>query len=710
MQRYILHSMVGVLGIWVGLLGLVGPAGAAEPIDQVRSSLQELHRWLGTSDQAAAWRTYLKSDILLLELARGESADRDVVTQALNQYRSEAPGLNLEKFAAVRKALELWVEQLTAWQAEPLPDVLAKATEEFRPVTSDEALTARKHLMDALLKLENVMAKSSKTDRERWGAILELADLRKVLAAEDGPDLSALQSARNRFYQDEPGLERQEFLDVREGLRRYMNAIVFQDPKLKDDYASQLAELSTRLQALQNTGQRQEGAAVGRIVGWLDQARQARSLIRAIRRRFDQPNVYAQASAQLVAAGMADDVDRTSAVNESILGTAVRGQAHLRGRLSVSLIPNDRQAAVRLQLRGNAATDSVGFNRGVRIYTTGNTSVDATKMLYLDANGIHETPASALCDTQSMLRGVGAKCGLVEKIAWKKAQQSRPAAERIASRRAEGRVARQVDDQALDLIRDSNKRFRERVRGPLQRRDAVPELFHVRSTSENILVRILASNAQQVSTSDSPPAVPGNPDLALRLHETAVGNFSESMLGGRTVTDEEIRNYLIENEREVPDALSAEREAWSITFDTTQPVVADFRDGLIRIALVGRRFTRGDQRALRERAEISATYKLGKDADGKSVLQRQGDVVVDFVDEKSLSVAMLAYKNFLESKFGSLYKEQIALDGLELPGRWKKAGKLLLDHLNSDAGWLSVAWLQPSGGNRAVDTRTAARD
>lgn len=705
MRRHDHHRVLVCVSVWLGWLFLAPAVYAQSPAESVRGCLAEMHRWLGGSAYAQSWREFLLSDELLRQIERGEDADREAVRQVLERYSHDLPTLQKDKFVAVREALRQWVETLQEVQVEQLPEAARQATAEFQPLGEDDVLAARRQLEESLRQVERLLGQAAERDRQGWKTYLDLDALRGELQ-KPAPDVNALGGVWRKFYENQPGLEFPAFLDLRQDLYDFMNAATFVAPEVQEAYSQQLNDLAARLEAYQQKGDRADGAAIGGVLDWLRRARQARPLIRAVRRRYGQPNVYGQASARLVAAGLRDDaIDRVSDVRENILGTAVRGQAHLRGKLDVALIPNDRQAEIELRLSGLATTDNVGHNRGVRIYSTGQTTVHALKTLYLDRDGIHDQPASAACDTDTRLNGVGAKCGLIEKVAWKRAQQSLPAAERIASRRAERRVEDQVNDQADELVQDSNSRLRQRILDPLRRRDAMPEQFHVRSSASDVLVTILASNPRQISTSDRPPAVGGNPDLSLQLHETAVANYSESLLANRTITDAEVRKFLEDNDREVPEELRADREPWSITFDAVQPVIADFRGETLRFALRGRRFTRSDN-VLRERAEISASYALQPGAEGKSVLQRQGDVVVNFVDQESLSVKNLTFKTFLESKFRNLFKEQIPVDDLELPGRWSKAGKLALEHLSSDGGWLTAAWRQ---GEAELKTASLAR-
>jgi hypothetical protein len=180
------------------------------------------------------------------------------------------------------------------------------------------------------------------------------------------------------------------------------------------------------------------------------------------------------------------------------------------------------------------------------------------------------------------------------------------------------------------------------------------------------------------------------------MHETMVLNFGETLLGGETLTDERLVELLTESEVEVPEELQVtpDKDPWSITFASVQPVSARFENNRMKLAIHGRRFTRGEQ-VVRADIEISADYVLERQGNG-SKLTRQGDVMVEYLDRERLSVGQVAMKTFLRKKFDALFKAEFKSDGLQLPDRLKAVGPLKLRELSADKGWLVLAWEQNS--------------
>jgi hypothetical protein len=290
---------------------------------------------------------------------------------------------------------------------------------------------------------------------------------------------------------------------------------------------------------------------------------------------------------------------------------------------------------------------------------------------------------------------------LVRRIAWNRAGQSEGQAEWIAARLAENRVERRVDSQAAGTIADAHESFLSRFRNPLLRRNAFPARLDFSTTRERLSVTVLHANDYQLGSATEPPELNAPFDLAVRVHQSIVGNYSESIIGGETLTDERLAELVKEATGDVPEELKIgpEKDPWSITFASQQPVSAVFADQeLVTVTIRGRQFTRGAQ-AINESMEISATYKLEQTGTG-SKLTRQGDVYVDYTRRGRQSIQQIAFKTFLRRKFDALFKPEVVSTGLALPGRWERAGKLRLQQLDSAQGWLALAWQLPARNER----------
>jgi hypothetical protein len=202
----------------------------------------------------------------------------------------------------------------------------------------------------------------------------------------------------------------------------------------------------------------------------------------------------------------------------------------------------------------------------------------------------------------------------------------------------------------------------------------------------------------------APPVVNRFFDLATQAHESAVINFGQAVLGGITLTDEElVRLIRDELKQEVPEELviTPDKDPWSITFAREVPVRVEFNDQTVLMAIRGRRFTRGGQ-PINEPIEISALYTIERGPMGARLV-RQGDVEVTYLDRDRLGAAQVAFKTFIRRKFEAMFKDEFVGEGLKLKGRYAKVGTMRLENIVSDEGWISLGWnIPPRGAAPAV--------
>ena len=54
-------------------------------------------------------------------------------------------------------------------------------------------------------------------------------------------------------------------------------------------------------------------------------------------------------------------------------------------------------------------------------------------------------------------------------------------------------------------------------------------------------------------------------------------------------------------------------------------------------------------------------------------------------------------------------KAEFVSEGIKLPGRWEKAGKLVAQHMQAADGWLALGWkLQPNPAPAAAKTESSS--
>jgi len=699
------------------LLGL-NLAYGATPAEELQQSLSELRVLLGDHDDARHWNQVLLTDELEQMVGSSTVADPALLQRALDAYRTDWEGLDRQRLDEVRRRLEAWSSGLTpvatvlqsqTADSQSLGDLeerIAAAKTNFQPITDEDVQRARQRLDDAIEQMRELFDESDSEQVEKWQQQIQWQTLLTELDNPEGPNLAQLTTVLQAQRGDVEGFELPPFVELRKALPDYMNAITFnRDAALTEAFVNRhLDALIESLQRFRTAPTEKNAGLIGNSLVPLERARQIPKLIAEVREEFRRPNFYVRASGDFVAAGIDDRVDEVNGIREVILGTSIRGTANLIGRVTGALQPDSQQAAIDVLLGGTAYSNNVGYNGPVTIYTRGRTAISAGTQLTIDADGIYATPAWARASTSTTINSICAKSAIVRKIAWKRACSSKGQAEYIASGRARGRVARRVNGQTDELLAEANRDFNDKFRVPLQRRDAFPHELRFNTTADALHVRATQVADAGLAGFNDPLEPSAEHAVTFQVHESMVSNLSTSMLGGELFTDLRIAELYRKAEREVPaEVLDPNQNPWGITLFQDRPISVEFENDHIKIFVRCRTLHQGENYRIvpmlpAQEILISAEYRIEL-VDGGVQLVRLGDhVTVEFFDRQgqpAFGTGITLIRPFLVDKFDAMLKPTLpdgGPQGIELPGRWARAGKLIAREAKSAGGWLVVGW------------------
>lgn len=590
---------------------------------------------------------------------------------------------------------------------------LQEAKDKFQPITPAAVAESKSELNASLQRLETFLSTES-GDADQWKSQLKW-EVMKAELGKDKPNLGVLDGSLNAFHENVDGLERDEFLETRTLLRAYMNAVLFSGDadQTKQVYTTRVEDLAKQLDAYEKAPASETALAIGRHLGWFNRARQSPRVVKAVRARYSHPNLFAEVSHRLFTAGINDDVSQSQQVSSYILGTSLYGTANVTGRITSAFVPDPERVSFDLLLNGNIYSNNVGYNGPVTIYSTANTSINASKRVHFDAAGFLTDFAWARCATGSNINSIAARSCLVRKIAWKRAGASKTQAERLAAGEAQQRVAGNFDEQTAELLAEPETGYADQFRKPLLRRGGFPKVMKMSTMVNRLTVKMLQENPFQLAAPGAPPAIGEGHDLAVRVHESLVGNYSETLLGGVKITDEQMVQMYIDGNRDVPKELQItdESDPWAITFARSQPISVRFHDDGVRIEIRCRSLHRGEDypavNLAGDEIRIAADYKLDVAGGGIQLVRPEGDVKIDFLQRGKIvpGLAQAAQKGFLQSKFNAMLKPKLPeerSDGIKLQGRWQRAGKLVARETKSADGWLVLGLAQVALAETAV--------
>jgi len=578
-------------------------------------------------------------------------------------------------------------------KADSLEGIIAASQEaksHFRPITMEDLKSVKTELAEALSRLD-ARLKSDGSNGEDWRKFLLWETLQKELQQEGIPNRDRLNEVYLRYASGSEGLALAWFVDVQSTLRRMLMVMgAIDNPQTKAIYEQTLDKLANHLKSYAVKPTTEDALDISESVRWLINARQAPELVEAVQRQFNHPNLYAEVSEELVAAGLGEPVDDTTSLRDCILGTDVSGTGHTIGQTTAELTPDANHAVVDNLLFATTYSTTVGSHGPVCIYTNGTTHIGACKRLWVDENGIFSYPAVSNAVTQTSITDIQAKRKIIERIAWKKAGQQQSSAEYVAARHAEQRVNERVDAKAAETIDKANADFNKKIRRPLNEHKLFPEQVKFNSDKQASRVVLLQIGNSRLAAPAPPPGTI-NGDMILRVHESMVNNFALDALGGMTVHEEKLQEAVKDMLGRLPDKLKGDedQEPWAVTFARRQPISVTFSDDGFKITIRGSEYFKGD--APYPAMDVTAIYKIEKTANGFKAV-RQGEIQIFPPGRQQVGGKEQIIRKLLMKRFGKVFEPEILGEGFVFSGKWEKVGKMQPVEVQCRDGWLTIAW------------------
>ena len=649
---------------------------------------------------------------------------------------SDAPPTTGDQDASGEDAASGAAEETVAQTPGGFTDEITRARERFEAVSEDQLAEARSELQRRMNDLERAVRPSSENGR-KWLGFLRWDALREALETEGLPPLEPLAETYRRLNRNEAGLELSPFRRMSDALRRYLDLVaVARLDNPQEAYGRQLDALAQDLERYREQSSPQLEQRIGNRLDFLAGVGQADELLQAVRREYSRPNAFIYVAEDLLNAAAAEPIDRSDPVTDNILGTRINGTAHTSGAVSLRTVPSEERARLELISNGHSVSDNVGRNGPAVICSTGYTDYTATKLVELEYSAFRSRPARVSAQTRSDIHSVSKAGGglgsrIVARVGQDRARQRQGQTNAIAADHAEDRIARRINDEVAEELRDARRQYEEEFRQPLVRRGELPPYIRFSTTDDAMNVVATQASRSQLGAPSGPPPLAGPGDLTARLHQTAINNYVASVLGGATVRENdpdkdaefdvelpdwmqrawEERQTEFDGEGENQNDDSEDNEAFQpylLTFRRGRPISVDLEDGDVTLTIHVDRMVSGEDEF--EDWDITGTFQPQL-ADGGVMLRRDGDLEVlptgfdrerDQLSQRQVAVRSNLTKVLNErSAEGRGFPRTIEIDRLEPEGDWEKVGPLNLEEFTSDDGWLALAW------NRIRPERTA---
>lgn len=674
------------------------------PGQQLRNATADLNAWLSDSPAAQGWRDYLKLDLLEGELAKGRAADPAHLEEVLKQLKSGAPGLDKSEFQAVAKALPAWIAEVQLGTPDRVVAALKEAKGKFAPLTPDQVEASRVAALKSVEQLKTFLSKDPKR-AAAWNEYFGLDALQTELTKTKDVDPRALRDKLKLFTAGYPGMEKPEFTAVRNHVRRYANDLqASYDANFKARFEAALDGVAAAVSA--KPTDKLDRVALGQHFDDLATARFDAKLLRAARRLVSESNLFVVANSAVLAAGIENDIDEITPVRDFILGTSIRGTGRTQGRLLLELIPFDSQALLKLVFRATTKSQTTGFNGPAQIHSAGTTQLFGSKVIALSGEGFTGFEPTASATTHTTTTGIGSNRRLlnnmITNIASQRVAESKGTAQRIAASHAEERLKGRLEEQASTSLAKANRGFNDKFLSPLRRWGAEPEAILFATSKDDLTFALDEASATQLAAPLTRPATQENWPLSTRVHESMVNNFCTTSLAGTEMTRERMKQIVLDMTGKLPKEMTedADQEPWTILFADADPVTVSFDGNKASVVIRIASYLYRDSEL--PAMNVTAHYNLKLD-NGKMTAVRDGDLDIsppgfDRTKGDKLSSKQTVVRRLLSKQFGKIFKPDYKSDGLELPGRWSKLGKLPWGELKTDGTWLVAGWKMPPPG------------
>ncbi len=572
--------------------------------------------------------------------------------------------------------------------------------EAFRPVSEGTLAGAAAKLRAALGPLDRLLARSP--SGANWKKYLDWPALEAQAASGSNADPATLRRLQKLLDAGENGLEMHQFATVRRAVTAYAEAAeAAKSPEAQAAYAQRLDKLAAAVAAGAAAGTTEALDPVGPLLAKLADSGQAPGVVARVRSAVDRPNLYLDIDESLLGSAVNRVVDERAPINDTVLGTRIRGTGHTTGLVLLDFVPALDQAIVDIALDATNHSDTRGSQGPVTVRTHGTTKVDARKRIMIDDERVSALPVEAHASTSTRTAGIGVSKrfgqNLIRKIASRKIAEMRPKAEAISEQKARERVRQQFDSQTAGAIAQAQSDYQAKFRRPLMDRGWYPEMLHLTTSDSRLSVVARKALTDQIAAFTPPPAVDPDAVMAARIHETLVNNAAEITLGGRTITQQFVEEQIKKNNGTLPESLGndPDQAPWSITFAKRKPLELDADDSRVKMTVRGTRFTSGDREF--PAMDIWAAYRI-EPAEGKIRLVRDGDVQIyppGFVPGggEKLTVAQTSLRRILQKRFGKVFKEVVDVEPLKMPGQLAGAGPLPMEQFVARKdGWVAAGW------------------
>ncbi|MEO1523817.1 MAG: hypothetical protein AAFX06_00190 [Planctomycetota bacterium] len=489
-----------------------------------------------------------------------------------------------------------------------------------------------------------------------------------------------------------PGLEIDAVVRVRDAASDLSNALRFRKREaITKVLAKRLGLLAEEWASVGSVPSASENEGLRLILGLLEKTGQDVPLTARTRSLYRYPNLQVLVSGRSIEEVVRRPVDQPSPVRDCILGTRLIGNARLCGDVTAILMPSIGSVRMQLVMNGTVESRNTGYNGPVRLQTSSQGQVQATRSMTITESGVTLDPVSTSGTLRSQVNRIEHRLRIVRRIARRKAAEQKPLSESIAKRKMLDRVADGFAEQTDAAVSKPMPDLMAQARPWLRRLDLAEPTRLIGSTSDSVYLTGTVRRDEQLASATPPPPVSPLYDAAFQIHESLINNTAGPILGGRTMTRSELA-ALAQKAGNAPQA-APEEEDFELDFDPVRPIIFEARDGKLRVGIRMTRFKQGKTER-RQTLEVTATYQPVYTTTGQVMLERVGDAKVDFPGKKKVGIREAGLRGAVKDSIAEAFPSVLLDQPILLPADFKLPAlanqQLSVRQFEAREGWLTV--------------------
>jgi hypothetical protein len=424
------------------------------------------------------------------------------------------------------------------------------------------------------------------------------------------------------------------------------------------------------------------------------------------------PNFLVEFSRDFLASVGTRSKDKNDTINQNQDKVHTTGSQVTNTQTHAELVPCAECGRGRLVLYGVTNAETTSQRGRVHLGHSTQISYISHKDLLFDEFGIHEAPASTQPHLEfNHLNYLNADFRLpirplVKRIAQRAYEKQKPKLNAEITKSAGEQLSKEFNEEADNEIKHFNERYLKDFRQPMIEKKVFPQKIRMMTSEHQMGIRALLLDPTGKAMNILPvPDVYGWPDVAVRVEESILNNFSHSMFAGKTFTGEELDdefNRLIGPLIGPVKTSDTGEKSFTITFAKEKPIEFHFKDQKFSVTLRGDEYTT-DGREF-DGMYTTANYKLRKTELGL-IAEREGDLVIyppGFVPGKDkLGVREKVLQQLLDRKFSKVFKPVFEMKEVKLPESLNTKDVLVTTQVESDKGWLTLGWRRVPKGPQA---------